>query len=183
MRGFVFTEFVEVVEESYGLDVADQMIAATESICDGAYVAVDVYPAEEFVGLVTSLSRIVDSEVATLVESYGEHLFPRLAHLYSHLLVGLEDPFDFLEKLDGHIHFEVQKLEPEAELPNFDFERRGPDEATLIYASHRALPHFAAGLLKGCFRHFGSGLEIRSTDRSDGAGTLVEFEIRRKVEL
>jgi hypothetical protein len=182
MRGFVFTEFVEVVEERYGMGVADQMIAATESGCGGAYVAVDTYPAEEFVGLVTSLASIVDAEPASLVESFGEHLFPRLADLYSHLLVGLDDPFDFLERLDGHVHFEVQKLEPEAELPHFDFERTGSDEALLTYRSQRALPHFAQGLLRGCFRHFGRGIEIRSTDRSDGAGTLVEFEIRGKVE-
>jgi hypothetical protein len=181
MRGFIFTEFAEMVEERYGLDTLDDVIAHADSSCDGAYVAVDTYSHEEFVRLITCLSGAVDVELPILIRSFGELLFGRLAVTYSHLVEGMAGPLAVLERLDDHVHFEVQKLEPEAQLPSFHFERTGPRAATMTYESERALPDLAEGLLIGCFGHFGMKATIRREDRSNGAGSKVNFYIQQRV--
>jgi len=182
LRGFVFTEFIEMVEERYGIAVVDSVIASADSSCGGAYVAVDTYSHEEFARLVATLARVAEAEPKALILWFGKQLFGRLAVAYAHLLDGMDEPFVLLERLDGYVHFEVQKLEPEAELPSFEFERTGPNTATLIYRSQRSLPDLAEGLLIGCFEHFGSLAKIRREERSGGAGTLVDFHVERLVD-
>ena len=182
MRGFVFTEFIEMIEERHGLDVVDQMIAASGSSCGGSYVSVDTYPHEEFARLIGSLAAILGADPPELIRWFGEQLFGRLAVVYAGLLEDIEDPFTLLERLDGYVHFEVKKLEPDAQLPSFDFTSTGPGSATMTYRSERALPDLAEGLLTGCFAHFGDRASIRRTDRSGGAGTQVDFHVERKTD-
>jgi hypothetical protein len=182
LRGFVFTEFIEMVEERYGIARVDRVIASADSSCDGAYVAVETYSHEEFARLVESLAGAEGAEPRALILWFGEKLFARLAVIYAHLLDGMEEPFDLLERLDGYVHFEVQKLEPEAQLPSFEFQRTGPSTATMIYRSQRSLPDLAEGLLIGCFEHFETRARIGREDRSGGAGTLVEFYVEQVVD-
>jgi len=178
----VFTEFVEMIDKRYGLDVVDRMIAASDSSCGGSYVSVDTYSHEEFARLIGSLGEIVDAEPGKLLSWFGEQLFGRLALAYAHLLDGIEEPLHLLERLDGYVHFEVQKLEPDAQLPSFEFVRTGPETATMTYRSQRALPDLADGLLRGCFGHFGRQASIRREDRSGGAGTLVDFIVESQPD-
>jgi hypothetical protein len=157
--------------------VADRVIAASESSCDGAYVSVDTYPHAELLRIVSALAQAVEEDPAALIQSFGESLFGKLVVAYGHLLEDINDPFTLLEKLDGFVHFEVKKLEPEAELPEFHCDRTGSQSVTLTYNSSRALSDLAEGLLLGCFAHYRRPVRVRRQDRSEGAGTLVDFFI------
>jgi hypothetical protein len=181
LRGFIFTEFIEFVETKHGLDVVDEMITGAKSSCGGAYVAVDTYSLAEFASLLGSLSRILEAEPTNLLRTFGQNLFASLAARYKHLLKDMDDPFILLERLDGYVHFEVQKLEPEAELPTFDFETTGTNSATMTYRWERALSDFAEGLLLGCFEYFDNPLSLSKKDVSDGEGKVVVFTVVRSI--
>lgn len=177
MKGFVFTEFVEAVESRYGLSTADQMIEAIESPVSGAYVSVDSYPHTEFVELVLSLQRLVDVDPESILRTFGEQLFGQLQVKYHYLMSEIHDPFQLLEHLDDYVHAEVLKLYPNAEVPEFEFQRTTERSIRLTYRSPRGFPALAHGLLQGCFAHYGLAAEIRAEDQSDGAGRLVQFDI------
>jgi hypothetical protein len=82
-----------------------------------------------------------------------------------------------LKTIDNHIHVEVRKLYPDAELPVFEYQQPDEDHLILTYNSPRGFADFALGLIEGCIQHFGDTVEIERKDLSDGAGQRVEFSM------
>jgi hypothetical protein len=136
----------------------------------------------EFANLLGSAARILEAQPQDLLRTFGQNLFLPLSRRYKHLMEGMDEPFTLLERLDGYVHFEVQKLEPDAELPSFVFESTGANSAKLTYRSERALFTFAEGLMMGCFEYFGSPVAISIKDVSDGTGKAVVFSVVRSVD-
>ena len=79
---------------------------------------------------------------------------------------GVDSAFTFLASIDGHIHVEVRKLYPDAELPRFECRMLGPSQMEMIYTSSRPFADLAEGLIVGCAKHFGQPMTI---ERSTGA--------------
>ena len=73
---------------------------------------------------------------------------------------------EMLTKIDDHIHVEVKKLYPDAELPKFEHTRDG-DLLTLNYSSPRPLAAVAQSLLNACLKFFGDGERLVSSNISE----------------
>ncbi len=175
VKGVVFTEFTELVEDKFGVVVADAVLR--ESANGGAYTSVGDYDHRELVQMVGRLSSIVNHSVPALLEAFGVFLFGRFAVLYPQFFVGQDDALTFLEHIEDRIHSEVRKLYPTADLPRFECVRQGCS-LTMVYESPRCFSPLARGLIAGCLEHFGSFAEVDETDLSQGRGAKVRFEIR-----
>ncbi|MEZ4729874.1 MAG: heme NO-binding domain-containing protein [Caldilineaceae bacterium] len=175
MKGMIFTEFLEMVEETFSLSVVDRVIDASNLPSGGAYTAVGTYPHSEMVELVVNLSKETNIPVATLLHSFGTRLFQRFAVRYAHFLANAPSAFAFLEKLESYVHAEVKKLYPEAELPKFECTKLADGRMTMLYRSQRSMADIAHGLMEGCFQHFGEKVLIEREDLSEGKGALVRF--------
>lgn len=180
MKGIVFSEFIEMVEERFSPAVADRMIEAANVASGGAYTAVGTYPHEEMLALITELSRLTEVPVEQLVHAYGRHLFERFTRLYPGFFEGVTNAFDFLARIENHVHLEVRKLYPDAELPRFDTPHADPRHLVMVYESRRPFAALAHGLIEGCLAHFGEQAEIRMTDLSEPGITRVRFDIVRR---
>lgn len=178
MKGIVFTEFLEMVEEKFGFLVADQIVTNSSLPSGGSYTAVGTYPHAEMVSLVVSLSKETEVEVPVLLKTFGKHLFPRFAQGYGQFFADVKDPFAFLESLEGYIHVEVKKLYPDAELPSFESHSPAPDTLVMEYKSERGMADFAEGLLEGCFEHFNQTVSISREDINP-RGTHAKFTLIR----
>lgn len=181
MKGMVFTEFLEMVETAYGISTVDKIIELSQLPSGGAYTAVGTYDHSEMVTLVGKLSQMTGVPVSGLLKIYGKHLFGRLYASYGHFFSGVNDCFDFLEKIEGYIHKEVLKLYPDAELPQFSHNRRSPDLLELVYRSPRQMGDFAEGLIEGCADHFKEKVTIEKQQILPGDGSEIRFLIRRRV--
>jgi len=180
MKGIIFTEFLDMVEDRFGLAVADRIIAAAGSATGGAYTAVGAYDHREMVRMVAALAQETGAPAGDLARAYGQHLFGYFVRNYPELFAGLRSTFDFLAHLDGTIHVEVRKLYADAEPPRFEIAAPTAEGAmTMIYHSSRALADVAEGLMLGCAAHFGERIAIRRADLSDGQGTVVEFTLEK----
>ena len=179
MKGVVFTEFLEMVEDSFGFDVADNIIENADLPSGGAYTAVGTYHHSEMVQLVVNLSEETKTPVPKLLHAYGNHLFGQFVAGYGHFFDGITDTYAFMHGIHNHIHVEVRKLYPDSELPEFQHEIVNDKFMTLTYRSERGLADLAEGLLRGCFEHYGESVQIEKRDDSDGQGKLVRFELRR----
>ena len=177
MRGFIFTELIEMVERSHGVDFVDQWLSSCESSCGAAYTAVDSYSAEEMQGVVTRLGEMLETPVSDLYRAYGEHLFEYLARSHEALLADMSHPFDLFKRLDDHVHVEVSKLYVDAEVPRFAWKAPSEDQLVLEYRSSRGLADLAEGLIVGAAKHFGTKVEIKREDLSDGKGQIVDFHL------
>ncbi len=177
MKGVVFTELLEMVEERYSLETVDQMISKAALGHGGIYTSVGTYPVEEMFALVAALAEVSKVPPPLLLRAFGEHLFGRFVKGYPALFEGVGGPLELLERVDAYIHVEVRKLYPEAELPRFEAVAKSERVLELTYRSPRRLGDFAHGLIEGCGRHFGVPLDIASEDLSDGRGEVVRFTI------
>lgn len=154
MKGIVFTEFMDMVEDVFSADILEDIIEKSELPNDGAYTAVGTYDHEEIVRMAVNLSQTVDIPVATLLEVFGKHLFGRFAQLYPVFFENMSEPFEFLKNIDDYIHVEVRKLYPNAELPRFYYEQQSAKELTMYYLSSRHFEDLAVGLITGCLGFF-----------------------------
>lgn len=180
MLGMVFTEFLEMVEQRFSPALADQMLTETALANGGAYTAVGYYPYEEMQALVTTLSRLTGSTVPRLMQVYGEHLFQRFVELYPQMLQHCSDAFSLLASVDGHVHQEVHKLYPQAQLPTFETAEHTAQRLVLIYRSSRGLADLAEGLIRGCIHHYGEVIRVHREELPIAAGvSATRFEMTR----
>ncbi|WP_309383905.1 heme NO-binding domain-containing protein [Cerasicoccus frondis] len=160
MKGMVFTELLDMVEDKFGIDMVDSILEDADlPVSHGAYTAVGTYPHEEIVSIVMQLSKHSGLPPDALLKVFGEHLFARFHGAYPQFFSGSTSSFDFLQNIDQYIHVEVRKLYPDAELPAFDCERNG-NQLKMVYTSTRHMESFAEGLIRGCLSHFGEEADI-----------------------
>ena len=131
MLGIVFTEFAEMVEQEFSPDLLDELLTNLEDELpsNGVYTAVGKYHHTEMLQLVTHLSKMVDIPLPDLVRTYGRHLFGRFTVRYPMFFEDVSDSFDFLERVETHIHREVRKLYETSELPRFPLQPPGAKHA------------------------------------------------------
>ncbi len=180
MKGIVFTEFLDMVDDTFGSFVTDSVLNDVDPPSGGVYSAVDSYPCEELIALVGTLERRVGMTMPALLRTYGRHLFGRFVVRYPELFESYHDSFSMLEGLDGAIHKEVRKLYPDAELPRFDCRRESPDRMIMVYSSLRPLADLAHGLIEGCGQHFGEVLAIDRFDDQEDELNVSTFLLRRQ---
>ena len=177
MKGIIFTEFLDMVEQRFSLPVLDQILVAAQLPSEGAYTAVGTYDHGEIWRLVCELSTVTEIPVPQLLRAYGEYLFPRLVAAHPNLLQGMRSAFDLLQSLDGVIHREVGKLYPDAELPRFEVVERSGERMTLIYESSRPFADLAEGLIRACGAHFGESVSVTRDNLPAGNGVRVRFTL------
>lgn len=179
MKGIVFTEFLELVEEKFGLEVADRILQASALPSGGVYTSVGTYDHNELVQLVGQLSAVVGVAIPGLLHTFGEYLFSRFVVAYPRFFEGVDTAFRFLIQIENHIHVEVRKLYPEAELPRFECHSPAPDRLEMTYRSPRPFADFAEGLIMGCAKHFGERINIEREDLPTMNGTTARFILSR----
>ena len=120
MKGIIFTEFLELVEQKFGIEMVDTIISQSNLKSKGIYTSVGTYEFTEILQLITHLSHNTSIAVDDLLMVYAEHLFAVLTHAHPDIVNHYNDPMDLLASIENHIHVEVRKIYPEAQLPTFN---------------------------------------------------------------
>jgi len=176
MKGIVFTEFLEMVEDRHGLDFCDELLEGTDLASGGVYTSVGTYAVAELVALIGELSRKTATPPPEILQAFGRHLFGRFVVAYPRFFEGVDSPFELLVQVESYIHPEVLKLYPDAQLPRFEFERVGEDELRMAYRSPRHLEDLVEGLIRGCSDHFAQPLVTRRESLEDGTAFFIRRE-------
>ncbi|MFT7155402.1 MAG: hypothetical protein ACI8Q1_000403 [Parvicella sp.] len=160
MKGIVFTEFLNLVEDRFGLEILDNLLTKSNLESNGIFTSVGTYDHAEMVELVSNLSNIINIDVPKLLLIYGEHFFQVLHNSYPVFFQNIDSSLDFMESLESYIHPEVLKLYPDAELPRFISERPSNNHLELIYISSRKLAAFANGLMNATIKHYNEDVKV-----------------------
>ena len=179
MKGIVFREYIDFVEEQAGEDVVDQMIDRANPQSGAAYTAVGKYDWRELVDMVVALSDIISAPVPDLTRAFGRHLFSRLKTNYPQFLVGPKDAFEFLQTIENKIHVEVLKLYPDAELPTLDVREISPSEMSVGYTSCRPFGDLCIGMIEGCADHFGEEFDIENKPTDGGLDITIQRSVKK----
>ncbi len=178
MKGIVFTEFLDLVEDKFGLEMVDRIISESQLESEGIYTSVGTYSFSEMLQLLQHLSRNTGLSIDDLLLVYAEHFFSVIEQSYPGLLATYKDPIEMISSIENHIHVEVRKIYPDAELPNFLVEKKTENSLTIIYKSSRAMHHFGLGLMNKTFEHFSSTATI-DLQKIKEDGTEVRFIVKK----
>lgn len=178
MKGIVFTEFLDLVEDKFGLEMVDSIIEQSKLESEGAYTSIGTYKFSEMLQLLQNLSNNTGVTIDDLLLVYAEHFFGVIETNYPGLLATYKDPLEMLSSIEDHIHIEVRKIYPDAELPVFIIEEKTNKSLIMIYKSSRAMHHFGLGLMNKTFEHFNSSAKI-ILEKIKEDGTEVRFLIHK----
>ena len=178
MKGIVFTEFLDLVESKFGLDVVDDIIEKSNLKSGGAYTAIGTYDFSEMLSLLVNLEDNTKISIDDLLLVYGEHFFSVIENNYKDLLSLYKTPIDMLSSIENHIHIEVRKIYPDAELPTFEVIHKDANKLVMIYKSSRAMYRFGLGLMNKTFEYFNTKASI-ITEKIKDDGTEVKFNIEQ----
>ena len=176
MKGIVFTEFLDLVEDKFGLEMVDKIIINTNLKSEGVYTSIGTYSFSEMLQLLQHLSKYTDISIDNLLLIYGEHFFSVIENSYPGLLATYKDPIEMLSSIENHIHVEVLKIYPDAELPTFLVEEKSEISLIMVYKSSRAMHHFGLGLMNKTFEHFNTTATIQ-LEKIKEDGTEVRFTV------
>ena len=177
MKGFIFTNFLDFVEKSNGLEMVDQMLGECDLASEGVYSAFNSYEFDELVTLLTYVSKKTDISSQILLESFGRFVFPYLIGKHSYIIEKYSNAIDLIAGIENHIHIEVKKLYEDAELPTFNVVDKKEDSLTIIYTSTRGLTYFAIGLMKETLQFFKVKGTIDMVENYNNDGS-VKFHIQ-----
>lgn len=182
MKGIVFTEFAEMIHTMFGEDMYDDLIDATDPDSSGAYTSVGTYSHEELVNMVVELSNRTNIEIPKLIYTFGRHLGNTFATKFTSFFDQAGDTLSFLESIDNHIHVEVKKLYPDAELPEFTFTYASEQNPSnqLHYVSRRGFADLAHGLIDQAAEHYQEEFDISRKDWDEGEFHHCLFNITPK---
>lgn len=169
MKGTIFVELMNLVEEILGLEGVDAVIekCGDQLSTEGAYTAVGYYPHEELITLVGAVSELVPDQADQLLDLFAKSLMTTFERIHPEFFEGQKNYFDFLESVETQIHKEVLKLYPEAKPPQIRITRRTEDEVDLHYSSHRPLAPFSVSLAKAAGDMFDQNLTINVHSTSE----------------
>lgn len=179
MKGIVFTEFLDFVAAVESDEMVDDIIADASLPHGGAYTSVGTYPFPEMQRLVVALAARTGKGVPMLLAAFGDALCRRFVVKYPDFFAASPCLFDFVESVDRHIHVEVNKLYPDAELPKFTTSARDAESLSIDYASCRPLESLAEGMIGAAAGHFGETVEITRARVEAEDGPVTRFVIRR----
>lgn len=183
MKGMIFTDFFEMVENVFSPEMLEKIIQESDLPNKGAYTDVGTYDHQELIRLVTNLSKATGAPIPDLELAYGKFLFTKLLNRYTKFVLSSKSVFEFLYQVDNHIHVEVLKLYPDAELPRFECSDKTPHSMTMKYQSNHPFSKLAEGLILGCAEYFKEKIDIKSKElgASNGKAFNVLFTLT-KVE-
>ncbi len=177
MKGIVFTELCDMIEKEFGPKTLNKVIDSANLESGGVYSSVGTYKDTELVSLVTQLSSETKIAPQDLIHAYGKYFFNVLKSNYE-MFFDKPDCFEFLKSIDNHIHVEVKKLYPDAELPRFSYEEDG-NTLKMKYTSPRHLSSFALGLMEKTIEHYGEDIEVLKENLKED-GSEVLFTLTKK---
>jgi hypothetical protein len=176
MKGIIFTEFLEMVESRFGLEVVDSIIDNSDLPSEGIYTSVGTYDFNEMISLITNLSDEVKAPVDDLIYAFGLYLFSSLLRAHPEVVESYKSPLGLLYSIEDHIHVHVKKLYPDSELPTFKILEKTDSSLSMIYSSSRGLYRLAHGLMEKTFEHFNGSAQI-TYELLKEDGTEVKFDI------
>lgn len=175
MLGVIFTNLIEMMEKEVGLELTERVLDEANISSNGSYTSVGYYEPAEIVAIVTRLSVHTGVPIPDLVRKFGHYLFKLLAEGHPHAVAGKTSVIQILSTLDSHIHVEVKKLYPEADLPTFETIEETDSYIKLLYTSTNRLEPLAEGLIAGGAEYFGEQVSIH-IEPEPGSSSIIEVK-------
>jgi len=171
---------MDFLEQTYGMETSETIIDKACPDGNSSFTAVGNYSFDHMLDFVVASNEVTEQEVSDILKAFGLYLFPKLIKQYGGMLGEINHSYEMIECIEDHIHVEVKKLYPNAELPTFKTEKNAEGVLKLEYRSARPLAKLAEGLLLGCCKHFKNDVDIECHDLEISDGYAAIFTLKER---
>lgn len=180
MKGVVFTELIEMIEDLMGLAFTNRVIEDARLENEGAFTAIGTYPSQDLLKLFESLGKHAENPQDKIIKGYGECLFHRLSMSFQNELAAHPGAFSFLLQLGDIIKRETLKLYPDAKIPEIHARLISPHSLEFRYTSSRKLVDLVEGFICGCVGYFNENISITRGNLSS-EGCDIRFVLQKNM--
>lgn len=177
MEGIVFTEFLDMIEEMWGIASLDKIVDTTLA-SGGIYTIGGTYPPSELTHLVHRTHANTGEPIRRIYLLLGRRLFNKFTRLDKEVFEQYTTAFDFLDRLHEYLSGFVHRIHPDLETSDFISRRIGPSQMIVTYRSKKKLGDLAEGIIQGVFEHYAEEAEIFGEKVSE-TGDEVQFTIQK----
>ena len=102
MKGVIFTEFLDMIESSHGMDLADRVLT---KVCPGevGFTSVGTYDYQVMIRLIMEYSDAVDKPTRDVIRNFGKYLYHRLRAVYPTSTVDVSNTIEQVLKVEYFI--------------------------------------------------------------------------------
>jgi hypothetical protein len=180
MKGVVFTEFIEMIEDLMGLEFTNKVIEDAQLENEGAYTAIGTYPSQDLLKLFESLGKHAENPQDKIEKGYGECLFYRLSMSFQNELAAHPGAFSFLLQFGDIVKRETLKLYPDAKMPAIYARLINSDSLEFRYTSSRKLGDMLEGFIFGCIGYFNENISVSREDLPS-EGCDIRFVLQKNM--
>lgn len=159
MKGLLFTQLFDMVEQEYSYQFVDTLLLTTDLPSGGIYTPAGTYPSYEMSRLLANLSERTNRTKTELLQNYGRFMFNVFVVNYRHFIHSASDAFSFLSSVDA-IHMEFRKLHPDAEVPTISVYNLDEESFQLVYRSQQAMADMVYGIIDSTLLYFNENAVI-----------------------
>lgn len=182
MQGMIFTAFADMVIKQQGMQGWNQVLEQCQPASGGSYTSGQQYDDGELIGMVQHLSDTTGIPIDTLLQAFGEFLFPRLMENSPEEVKKAADLRRFLLLIDSVIHAEVKRVHPDAYLPTFTYDDSHPNQLIMYYTSRRQLCAVAGGLIRGAATYFNEPITLSQPQCTHHGAKHCQFVVEFGVK-
>jgi hypothetical protein len=160
MKGYIFTEFLEMVEDRYGFVLMDRIILNANLESDGVYTSVGSYPQKELIELMKQLSIEIKEDIKTIMMYTGERIYNTSLNTFNKKLLLLEMNFPFIERLKNYLTNECRSIFNNDEILNVKF--TSEENSLIAHFEFKEVETslLMEGIIKGCISVMGESVNI-----------------------
>lgn len=177
MKGVVFTELLDLIENKYGYTMVDTLLTNCDLASKGIYTSVGNYPSEELHSLINELHNKISKPQSELLHELGVHLFSVFERMYKDYFVPYNHAFDFLKNINELLEIELHKLYPEEHLAIIEYNKVSETKLELTCPYTNKMCHLIIGLLEALTHYYCHSANIVATPVDLLNENLVRFTI------
>lgn len=159
MKGLLFTELLEMVEEDFGYSTANAIVLGAPLSSGGVYTASRSYHRTEMSVLFEQLQRHTRLPAEHLSAAFGRHLGKRITQAYP--------------QHKTYVHRIFTMIGKRCTTPVFQYVSTGPASLTVLYNPYAKTACLTDGLLKGYLDYLQGLSGVEETVFSDGRRKFV----------
>lgn len=163
MKGHIFNLLEDFIISLVGDEKLYEILDKCSFDTSTAFVRTENYPDEQLLEIVNHTVNLLGIDIETAQFEFGKWLYPKLIELVPKELTNFSHPEWVLFHLDDIHKVELTKLYPDATPPTFQYFKRSPVEADLIYHSPRKMFCLVEGVLAGMAAHYQVGITCTVT--------------------
>ena len=166
MKGLIFVELMNFMEEQFGELLTDEVVDAAAIPGDAAFTTIGQYPSASASRLIGAAADRSNASAAELCRAFGRYLFCRFEVRFPTMIQRYPSARSLLMHVEAHIHEEVRIIYPDARPPTVTA-LEVDDALHVVYRSDRPFAHIAYGLVDQCIASYGEQSTVEWCEGND----------------